>query len=448
MQVDSYKVAHWMNVRKLTPEQIAAMTQMPVDEVRGVLEPGSTVVRDDVCDRLLEVLAIERSHIASAPRQPRVATMSAEAMRQTRRLISRDGMHFYNYYSMAGAPGRVSPVILDILCPPERLPQLNNGHLEPAITINLGPGDINGRWGDELRDATWSVLKANQDDDRWITGDSYVEPSYCPHSYSLVSERPARIISYTAESNLAELFAQLNDWSEEAFGELLRDVGECQSHEVLASLLARRGFSTEQASRVSGVAPERLHALMNGQRAALGLEDLRTLGDSLGFDYRLLLPASDRHDEVGKTSCAIEQSRATARAFRSYTVASAASAPHLSDLVGLFMEIDKREQSPGELDLVEPGDTHYMVTAGAVSLHWHGDDGEAIETPLRPDATAWVAPYVEHAWSGQGAVVKLGSGRRGGYLDRLELTNTFQAAATLARGRHDALGWGYDTKDE
>jgi 2-hydroxyethylphosphonate dioxygenase len=31
-----------------------------------------------------------------------------------------------------------------------------------------------------------------------------------------------------------------------------------------------------------------------------------------------------------------------------------------------------------------------------------------------------------------------------GYLDLLELTNTFDPAATVRRSRRDVAGWGYD----
>jgi hypothetical protein len=163
----------------------------------------------------------------------------------------------------------------------------------------------------------------------------------------------------------------------------------------------------------------------------------------LGFDYRPLLPAPRRHDSVGKTRCSIEESAASQRAFRSYRVASMASAPHLPDLSGLFMLVEK--PSPDDsLDLAEHGETHYMVTGGELTLSWRDTSGLARCT-LTADGTAWVAPYVEHAWSGAGSLIKLGSGRHVGILDQLELTNTFEAASTIARARGDVLGWGYDS---
>ena len=42
---------------------------------------------------------------------------SSEKINKTKRSINRDGIHFYNYYSLPSPDGFVGPVILDILCP-------------------------------------------------------------------------------------------------------------------------------------------------------------------------------------------------------------------------------------------------------------------------------------------------------------------------------------------
>ena len=445
MIVDSYKLAHWMNVRKVTPAEVAERADLGEELVRDLLRNDRPALDDDRADRLADALHVSGSQLTASPRQGLTAVVtSPEELRATRRPIRRDGIHFYNYYSMAGPPGRVAPVILDILCPHDRLPALNNGHLEPAITVNLGPGDIHGRWGEELGEGEWQVLRANRGEGSWIVGDSYVEPSYCPHSYSLASEEPARIISYTCESNLAPLFAELNDWGDPAFGALLRDVGEAAPPDLLRSALSRRGFEPAAAADRSGVALDSLEAFLAGETNALSVAALRALGDAVGLDYRALLPAPRRHDAVGKTSRSIEESRASARPFRSYTVASMASAAHLPDLIGLFLLVAKPGEPNPELDLCESSESHYLVVGGEPTLAWREADGSVGEAALEPDASAWVAPYVEHGFGGEGAVVKLGSGSHVGYLDQIELSNTFTAAATLRRGRRDALGWGYD----
>jgi hypothetical protein len=442
--VDSYKVARWMNVRKLTHGHVAECIELPVGDLEEALSVRATQFPDAVGHRLAGVLDVDQAQIVASPTvAPPVCTRSAAEVHASRRPIERDGIHFYNYYSMAGGPGRVAPVILDILCPADRLPRLNNGHLEPAITINIGPGDISGRWGEELTEATWSVLHANHGEDDWIVGESYVEPSYCPHSYSLAGKAPARIISYTAESNLADLLAQLNDWTDEAF-EAFVDGAAAGRGQLLGALLARRGFEPEDAARAAGVDPAALRAMVDGAATDIGIEELRRLGEALGFDYRPLLAPPHRHDSVGKTSCSLAESIASQRRFRGYRVASMASAPHLSDLTGLFVRVERAEEQAPALDLADLGETHYMVTSGDLTLVWRGVDGGLARRTLGPDGTAWVAPYVEHAWVGDGAVIKLGSGRHVGVLDQLELTNTFAAGDTLKRARGDVLGWGYD----
>ena len=76
---------------------------------------------------------------------------SKETIEKTKRPIKRGGIHYYNYYTLPSPKGYVAPVLIDILCPKNKLPVLNNGHLEHAITINLGPGNIYGRWGENIK---------------------------------------------------------------------------------------------------------------------------------------------------------------------------------------------------------------------------------------------------------------------------------------------------------
>lgn len=448
MLIDSYKVTHWMNVRKLTPDQVAQRAAIDDELLSALLQERQAPIPDDAGARLTKVLNIDPLQIAPAPASDLTAiVMTADEVDATRRPIERDGIHFYNYYSMAGAPGRVAPVILDILCPADRLPMLNNGHLEPAITVNIGPGDIHGRWGEVLSDATWQVLRANRDGDNWIAGDSYVEPSYCPHSYSLASDDPARIISYTSESNLAPLVSEMNDWTDEAFAAATRGIGGGGGGDVLRSCLSRRGYDLATAASAAGVDAGRLGAfLLDGDPEALDMGELQTLGRVLGLDYRTLLSAPRAHDEVGKTCLSVDDSRGTVRRFASYTVASMAAAAHMPDLTGLFVRVLRLDELDDALDLIEPGETHYMVRSGALTLVWRSADGSVERAALTPDATVWIAPFVEHAWWGDGAVIKLGSGRHMSYLDQIELSNTFEVVETLRRGRRDALGWGYDTR--
>ena len=442
MRIEPFKLAHWMNARKYTLDRVAQLSGLAQARLEGILSDGADDHPAEVVTALAAALEVSPAQIAGdAQRDLSALCQPAEAMHATRRPVQRDGIHFYNYYTMVAPPGRVAPVILDILCPADRLPALNNGHLEPAITVNLGPGDINGRWGEELSPATWRVLEANRSDDRWITGDSYVEPSYCPHSYSLATDRPARIVSYTGQSNLVGLVEEFNGWSDPAFaacaGALERGLA---AGGVLDLLLARRGHTRQTAAAGADLSDAELEQALADPLA--NLPALRAVAAFLGVDYRLLLPPDPRHDEVGKTCMSVEESRASERSLGAYRVASMASASHVPDLTGLFVNVDTAAgQAPELVDLAE---SHYLVVEGELTLEWADAAGASAAQTLGPDGSAWVGPFVRHRWQGRGAVLKFGSGSHVGYLDLFELTNTYAAAATVRRGRRDVAGWGYD----
>lgn len=439
MLLDTFKIFHWMNARKITEHQLAHRLGMKRAEFIRMLAADEVAVSDEFAELLAKHLEVELSQLAGGAAKNLVVVRTAAELWATCRAVDRDGIHFYNYYSMAAPTGKVAPVVLDILCPAGRIPALNNGHLEPAITVNLGPGDIDGRWGTELTDATWQRMRAGTPAVPWVAGDSYVEPSFCPHTYSLAGDLPARIISYTGVSGLEPLITETNSWTDHAFSALVASVSDGSPAAILRSVLDRRGHDTASVAKQTGIPEDRLAV------ADLTLDETRTVAAFLATDYRVLLPSMRVHDEVGKTFCSADSSVASIRSFRSYEVASLAAAAHLPDLTGLYVLIENDSAEP-VLDLCDMGETHYLVLAGEVTLWWRQDDDRIGSAPLTADGSAWVSPFVAHGWSGSGSVVKLGSGRHLSYLDHFELSNTFGAQQALLRGHRDRLGWGYDTK--
>lgn len=439
MRPDPFKLNHWINARKLTPELLAGRAGAQPAVIRGML--AGEQVADDVVTAVAAALQVSPAQLHDAGTHNLTAVwQSASDLRASRRPIQRDGIHFYNYYTMAAPPGRVAPVILDILCPADRLPALNNGHLEPAITVNLGPGDINGRWGTELTPSTWQKITANRGHDGWITGESYVEPAYCPHAYSLAGADPARIVSYTGYANLSGLVEELNTWSDPAFDRFAKLAESGLSPDVVAEiLLSARGHDHASAAAAAGVSQADLNSALADPVRDNGV--LSAVCTAVGLDYRLLLPAGRRQDAVGKTYQGLEETRSSARDFLGYRMASMASAPHLPDLIGLFVQV--RGEHGGLM--TEPNETHYLIVGGQVTLEWSDADGRVRSETAGPDGSAWVAPFVSHRWSGDGAVLKLSSGPHVGLLDLIELTNTYAPSGTLRRSRRDLRGWGYDS---
>jgi hypothetical protein len=441
-QVDSVRLRRWLNVRKLTPALAAAQAELNVEELLGLLAGDNSGLSGRELQRLSDVLDVQPEQLRRADRALTVLVQRRAELMATRRPIERDGIHFYNYYSLPAPRGRVAPVLLDILCPQDRIPKLNNGHIEPALTLNVGPGPIHGRWGEQLEARTWGVLESNDGALGWITGSSYVEPSFRPHSYSLASQRPARIVSYTAPSALQSLVEECDTWTDAAFDGLVSTLAGGEVGPLsLAVGLARRGYDLETTAAAADVSRDALQGLLE-KRVPLELEEARKLGAAFGLDYRTLLPRDRCEDSLGRSFASVEESRSSARRFRSYEVASMACVPHLPDLVGLFMRIE-REGARDPVDLVEHGETHYLVTAGTLGFHWVDDEGQQ-EVRLAADDAIWVGPYIGHGFVGRGSVLKLG---HGGALDAgadLALDECFESAATLRRARHDRRGWGFD----
>jgi 2-hydroxyethylphosphonate dioxygenase len=172
-----------------------------------------------------------------------------------------------------------------------------------------------------------------------------------------------------------------------------------------------------------------------------GIGVLRVLCTAIGLDYRLLLPAGRRHDAVGKTYQSLGDTQRSIRSFRGYQVASMACAPHLPDLIGLFVKVS----GEGGGSFADPGETHYLIVAGEVTLEWADADGRTRAVTSGADGSVWVGPFVSHRWTGDGAVLKFSSGPHVGLLDMVELTSTYQPGATIRRGRRDLDGWGYDS---
>jgi hypothetical protein len=447
VRVDSRSFLTWMNSRKVTPGILAERLAVAPTIVQDICDARDPVVDADLASAIAESLDVAVAQIAAKDAGTTACIfMSADELRDTCRPIERDGIHFYNYYTMPTPHGSVGPVILDILCPAGRLPKLNNGHLEPALTVNLGPGDIVGRWAESVDDRSLRVLEANRGDDAWIVGASYLEPSYAPHSYALASAEPAQIVSYTAPATLAGFLDGVGRCPAVSARRLVDDLdGEPGTSRLLAWWMARRGYEIDVLARAAAVDERRLRSAVDG-RAGLGDEEVRAVASVLAVDYRLLLPPERTYDALGRSVQSVDESRRTVRRFRSYTVASMATSSHLTDLTGLFMavDLDDGRPAPRELDLVDHAATHYLAFGGRLVFRCQADDG-SVEIPLDPYDSLWVAPFVPHRFDGRGRLLKFGSGDGFSYRDQFELSNEFASRRLVERSLGQVVGWGYDS---
>ena len=220
--LDIIKLNHWLNARKITLTSIKIKQKTLFNKLK---KNKNLKVTPKELKFINSTLSISTEKVILKEKLPEYILMKNEKILKTKRPIMRDGIHFYNYYSLPVPNGYIGPVILDILCPKNKLPKLNNGHLEQAITINLGNNDIYGRWGQNKNNINFSKIKFNNTNkNSWIIGDTYVEPTYCPHSYSRATNYNSQILSYTAKSALEKLVKNLNGWSRESYQNFLKKI--------------------------------------------------------------------------------------------------------------------------------------------------------------------------------------------------------------------------------
>ena len=246
--IDVLKLNHWLNARKVTLPLIKKRHNNLYDKIK---KKKNFPINTKELNFLKSYLNIQQHDISLKKKLPDYIFYSKEKILSTKRPIKRDGIHFYNYYTLPSPQGFKSPVILDILCPHNKIPKLNNGHLEQAITINLGPGDIYGRWGKNTnKKENYSIIKSNRYKNNWIVGDTYVEPTYLPHSYSLVDNTPSQILSYTAKSQLQKFSDNSNIWPDSSYNNFIASINKYgQKISFLKFFLNSRGFENNYISK-------------------------------------------------------------------------------------------------------------------------------------------------------------------------------------------------------
>ena len=159
--IDKIKFIRWLNIRKITLKELNNKLKNKLNfEIN--LENCSKLDSYAITT-VSNFLDIETNKITKDNSIPTFILKTKKEIYETKRPIIKDGIHFYNYYTLPTPSGYVAPVLLDIMCPQNKLPKLNNGHLEPAITISIGPNDIYARFAEKLDKESWIKFEINKD---------------------------------------------------------------------------------------------------------------------------------------------------------------------------------------------------------------------------------------------------------------------------------------------
>ncbi|MDA7770260.1 hypothetical protein N8925_03000, partial [Candidatus Pelagibacter sp.] len=378
-------------------------------------------------------LLIPTEKVALQKKIPDYIYWSKTKIEKTKRPIKRDGIHFYNYYSLPIPDGFVGPVILDILCPKDKLPQLNNGHLEQAITINLGNSDIYGRWGKVKNKTNFSKIRFNNSSvNSWIIGDTYVEPTYCPHSYSRATDYNSQILSYTAKSPLEKLIKNLNNWSNKNYKSLMNNI---QFKDIRTSIL--NFYLNNQGISIKYLAKSINFKISNISQIIKNKKILSKTCKFLKIDPNLLDKKNySSEDTIGKTYLPYKESFKTIRKYKSYTIASMASSERYTDLFGYFIKVSKKKKVK---DLSDYASSHYLITSGNFYLNI---DNKKIK--IKKGDAIWMSSFKLHGFSGSGSLLKISNGENLDTADLSEMLNLYNPKKTLERSYKDKISWGYE----
>ena len=438
--VDKFRLIHWLNIRKTTIEVLNELLSNKINRKLSFddFEDLDMYTATEIAD----VLSIPVSNILKNPETPSFLFSSKKDLENTKRPIKRDGIHFYNYYTLPSPKGYVAPVLIDILCPKEKLPKLNNGHLESAITLSLGPNDIYARFGKKINKTNWCKFKINKDPKtKWIVGDNYFEPSYCLHTYSRATDGPGRILSYTTTSHVEDLFTKkLNDDSFNNFLKLSKNKNFKRN--LLLQTLEDKGFELEYISKNIKISLVKLKNYFKN-KDNLTPKQFQRLCNFASLDPRLFSELRHKEDGVGKLYVSHKESIKTIRKFKSYTIASIVSSTRFQDLHGYYMKVDKKEKNNVKLDLLDSACSHYLVTGGNM-IFYHKKNGKIIKMNCNEGDALWVGSFVEHSFYGKGSLAKISDGQNFNYLEKFDIGNLYNLPFTLKRARKDKVNWGYD----
>ena len=428
--IDFIKLNHWLNARKITTKLI--------DKKQKTLAKKLSLKKNfSISPRELDFINIDLSipteKIEVQNKIPDYILWTKSKIDKTKRPINRDGIHFYNYYSLPIPNGFVGPVILDILCPKNKLPKLNNGHLEQAITINLGNSDIYGRWGKKKNKVNFSKIKYNNSSKNpWIIGDTYVEPTYCPHSYSRATEHNSQILSYTAKSPLEKFIKNLNNWSKSNYENLIKNIRSKNPRvSILKLYLDNKGVDLKYLSQKIKVKIKTLEQIINNKSVLIKTCRLLKINPDLFNNIQYT-----SEDSIGKTYLSYKDSFKTIRKYKSYTIASMASSERYSDLFGYFIKVSGSKKVK---DLCDFASSHYLITDGEFNFNI---DNKTIK--VKKGDAIWMSSFKSHGFSGKGSLLKISNGECVDSSDLREILNIYKPVETLKRSYKDRISWGYE----
>ena len=439
-RLDRIKLNRWLNVRKTTIEHLNKLLKNKLN-FKFTLDNCDSLDKFSI-ETIAETLDVPAEKLLKKNSLPSFIFKSKNEIEKTKRPINKGGIHFYNYYTLPTPKGYVSPVLLDILCPKNKLPKLNNGHLEPAITISMGPKDIYARYAEKLNKTTWVKFRINKNPKtKWIVGSSYYEPSFCKHTYSQAENGLGRIISYTTRSNIENLLS--NKLNDNSYQNLININKNKKINRTLLKLeIESKGYSIKEISKKTNIPYKKINDYFENTKKSLEKKCIIKLCKLINSDPNFFIDKIHKEDLVGKLYFDYKDSIKTIRKFKSYKVASIANSKRFPDLSGYFLKVVNQKKTFLN-DLFDSKCSHYFVTGGKMKIHIKDKDNN-LSKEIREGDCLWMSAFTYHGFTGNGSLLKISDGQNINYLEKEDLINTYDVNNVLKRAKDDKQNWGYD----
>ena len=250
-------------------------------------------------------------------------------------------------------------------------------------------------------------------------------------------------MSYTTKSNIENLFGtKLN---ENSFNNLKKKLNiKNPNRTFLEEDMLNKGYTIDYVSKKSKISKKKINKYFKNNKSKLSMPELKKICSVINSDPHLYLDKSFKEDSIGKYYYDYRDSLKTIRKFKSYEIASIASSPRSPDLSGYFINV-KNKTKKDTLDILDSNCSHYLVTKGHV-VSFLKIDNKVKKINMKEGDSVWVSSYTQHGFSGSGALIKISDGQNFNYLEKIDLSNTYNLKKTLSRGRKDKVNWGYDVR--
>ena len=119
--LDKFRLNRWLNIRKTTIGDLNKLLRSKLN-FKITLDNCEDLDQFSI-NNIAKILQTPSSNLLKHEDTPTFLFKTKKEIEKSRRSIKKDGIHFYNYYTLPTPEGYIAPVILDILCPKKKLPQ-------------------------------------------------------------------------------------------------------------------------------------------------------------------------------------------------------------------------------------------------------------------------------------------------------------------------------------